>query len=44
MPQRDGTRGDLYVEVRVEVPEKVSDKERALWEQLARDSQFDPRS
>ena len=44
MPQRDGTRGDLYVEVRIEVPEKVSDEERALWEQLARESRFDPRS
>jgi curved DNA-binding protein len=44
MPQRDGTRGDLYVEVRVEVPEHVSDKERALWEQLSRESRFNPRN
>jgi len=44
MPQRDGTRGDLFVEVRVEVPEEVSEKERALWEQLARESRFNPRN
>ena len=44
MPQRDGTRGDLFVEVRVEVPEQVSEKERAIWEQLARESGFNPRN
>jgi curved DNA-binding protein len=44
MPQRDGTRGDLLVEVRVEVPESVSEKERAIWEQLARESRFNPRN
>src|SRR5436190_1555781 len=44
MPQRDGTRGDLFVEVRVEVPEQVTDKERAMWEQLARESRFNPRN
>jgi len=44
MPQRDGSRGDLFVEVHVEVPETVSDKERALWEQLARESRFNPRN
>jgi hypothetical protein len=29
--------------VRVEVPTAVNEKERALWEQLARESQFKPR-
>jgi curved DNA-binding protein len=43
LPQRDGTRGDLLVAVRVEVPTAVNEKERALWEQLARESQFKPR-
>lgn len=44
MPQRGGGRGDLYVEVRVEVPEHVNESERALWEKLARESRFNPRS
>jgi DnaJ-class molecular chaperone len=44
MPQRDGSRGDLFVEVHVEVPETVSENERALWEQLARESRFNPRN
>ena len=44
LPQRGGTRGDLLVAVRVEVPKTTSDKERELWEQLARESRFNPRS
>jgi len=43
LARRDGTRGDLLVAVRVVVPTKVSDKERAHWEQLAHDSRFKPR-
>jgi curved DNA-binding protein len=43
LPQRGGTRGDLLVAVRIEVPASVNEKERALWEQLARESQFNPR-
>ena len=43
LPQRAGARGDLLVAVRVEVPATVSEKERALWEQLARESSFKPR-
>jgi curved DNA-binding protein len=44
LPHRGGGSGDLIVEARVEVPEKVSDSERKLWEQLARESPFNPRS
>jgi DnaJ-class molecular chaperone len=44
LPQRGGTRGDLLVAVRVEVPKATNDKERELWEQLARESHFNPRS
>ena len=44
MPQRNGSRGDLFVEVRIEVPEQISEKERALWEQLGRESRFNPRN
>ena len=40
---KEGERGDLFVVTRVQVPATVSDKERGLWEQLARDSQFNPR-
>ena len=43
LPQPGGARGDLLVAVRVEVPAKVSEKERALWEQLARESVFKAR-
>jgi curved DNA-binding protein len=44
LPQRGGTRGDLLVRVGIEVPKNVSEKERGLWEQLARESHFNPRS
>ena len=39
-----GERGDLYAVVSVQVPPVVTDEERALWEQLAKVSKFDPRS
>ena len=35
--------GDLIVIARVEVPRQVTDSERKLWEQLARESRFNPR-
>lgn len=43
LPQRGGDSGDLFVVARVEVPERVTDAERTLWEQLARESCFNPR-
>ena len=43
LPQRDGASGDLIVVTRVEVPSQVSESERKLWEQLARESRFNPR-
>ena len=43
LPQRDGGKGDLIVVARVEVPAKVTEAERKLWEQLARESKFTPR-
>jgi curved DNA-binding protein len=43
LPQRDGGKGDLIVVVRVEVPARVSDAERELWEKLAQGSKFQPR-
>ncbi len=44
LPARNGGSGDLIVETRVEVPGKVSDSERKLWEQLAKESRFNPRT
>ena len=44
LPQRSGSRGDLYLVLHVQVPERVSESERALWERLARESRFDPRA
>jgi len=43
LPKRDGASGDLIVKTQIEVPSKVDDKERKLWEQLAKESQFEPR-
>lgn len=43
LPSRDGANGDLIIVARVEVPRRVSDSERKLWEQLARGSSFNPR-
>ncbi len=40
---KEGARGDLYVVARVQVPSRVTDGERRLWEQLARESRFSPR-
>ncbi len=38
-----GERGDLYVVAKISVPTEPTTKERALWEELARTSQFNPR-
>ena len=43
LPQGGGGRGDLYVVLRVQVPTRVGESERTLWERLARESRFNPR-
>ena len=43
LPQREGGSGDLIVETRIEVPKRITEPERKLWEQLARESRFNPR-
>jgi curved DNA-binding protein len=43
LPQRAGARGDLIVVTQIAVPAKISDAERKLWDQLARESKFSPR-
>lgn len=40
----NGPRGDFYVTISIQVPSQISPRERALWEQLAQASSFDPRS
>jgi curved DNA-binding protein len=42
-PRRDQEPGDLYAELRVEVPPELSARERELFEELAKVSQFNPR-
>jgi curved DNA-binding protein len=44
LPQPGGDGGDLIVITRIEVPRRISDSERKLWEQLARGSRFNPRA
>lgn len=39
-PDARGQRGDLFAEIRVRVPSKLSDQERQLFEQLAKISNF----
>jgi curved DNA-binding protein len=40
---RTGGQGDLYVVVNIELPPKVTDAERELWEKLSQISDFNPR-
>jgi curved DNA-binding protein len=44
LPNPRGTPGDLYAEAKIVVPATLTDAERALFEQLAATSTFDPRS
>jgi curved DNA-binding protein len=43
LPNTRGTPGDLYAEVKIMVPRKLSRRERQLFEELAAASSFDPR-
>ncbi|MEV5101692.1 DnaJ C-terminal domain-containing protein [Streptomyces massasporeus] len=43
MPNPRGAEGNLYAELRVMVPPKLSDRERELFEELAATSSYDPR-
>lgn len=43
LTRREGGHGDLIVVARVRVPVRLSERERDLWKQLARDSTFRPR-
>jgi curved DNA-binding protein len=43
-PRTGGARGDLYAEVRILVPKKLSRAERRAFEELEKASKFDPRA
>ena len=43
MPSKHG-QGDLYATIQIKVPEKLGEKERELFEALAKTSTFNPRS
>jgi curved DNA-binding protein len=43
MPQRGGKPGDLFAKVKIMVPPRLTDRERELFEQLKRESAYDPR-
>ena len=42
LPSREG-RGDLYAVLAIQVPKKIDETERKLWEELAKQSTFRPR-
>jgi curved DNA-binding protein len=44
MPNPRGAPGDLYAQVKVVVPATLSPTERELFERLAAESRFDPRT
>jgi curved DNA-binding protein len=44
MPQPGGKPGDLFAKVKVMVPPHLTDRERRLFEELQRESSYDPRS
>ena len=43
LPVKGGGRGDLFARISIEVPSQTTGREHALWEQLARESNFNPR-
>jgi len=43
LPRHEGAHGDLIVVAQIQVPERITEGERGLWEQLARESSFKPR-
>ena len=43
LPHRGNGAGDLIVLMRIEVPTTITESERKLWEQLAKESRFNPR-
>ncbi len=44
LPGRAAERGDLFVVARIQMPKEITERERTLWQQLAAQSAFNPRS
>ena len=44
LPHRSGEKGDLIVVATVEIPTRLTEAERTLWEKLSQESGFNPRS
>jgi curved DNA-binding protein len=36
LPSSSGTRGNLYVDVQINVPKKLTERERDIWSELAK--------
>ena len=36
MPKRDGTNGDLYVKIKINIPKRLTSKQKDLWQELAK--------
>lgn len=43
LPAGNGTRGDLYASVSIQVPPQLTAEQQGLWERLAKASTFNPR-
>lgn len=44
LPNSTGERGDLLLPIVIDVPDKPSERERELWQELAKTSGFNPRA
>ena len=42
-PSASGEAGDLLAEIRIQIPDQLTDREKELFEELAQISKFDPR-
>lgn len=42
--RKKGEAGDLYAEIQIRIPKHLDDKERTLFEELSKQSEFDPRN
>ena len=43
LPDKEGSRGDIFVNIRIALPDHPTPREKALFEQLAKESTFQPR-
>ncbi|HEY3322158.1 MAG TPA: DnaJ C-terminal domain-containing protein [Planctomycetota bacterium] len=44
LPNPSGTPGDLYAEVKIVTPKRLTAAEKELWQKLSKESKFNPRS